>query len=488
MCMGGSTQSTTIPEMTPQEQELLQMMTSTLLPAYLDQAGYDVSTSQVTWEESDEYKELASFRSEVEAVMRDDPSGLTRVEAPWGETLPAVNARGAIDDRMREGEASFTPHTTFDLEKRPSDAEVADEVRRKLQGIEDEYGRDSQEYKDALSEFSTEQQRAFQRDEIQAAYLDRVQSYLEGDISVTPEQERFIQEQYAPIREVVDQLYSDSMEEVDSRYAKFAEEIDKTNMSISQALDVVGSQIKETGANMEKALESTVTANRELMKMGIEDATGQITKNISMQAISTGRDPSDPEYTNEIQTNIARQVKEGNLQLTAYEGQNRMAIAERTGSGLEGVAEARARLAEATGAKREGAIMAQGQERQGIIQQRGQQRLATEESVSNLRTSMAMGLPPSQISAGSGYSQLQTALASQRLANLSGTMQSVGYPYSLYSAERFAQPTTTVTRNAGFMDFLGLGLGAGSAAAGMYGGFSQAGYYNAAADRLRGGM
>ena len=450
-CLGGSSQSTTISDLSEQEKQLMDLLSGALLPAYLDEAGYDVTTTPIPFEETSEGKRLK--------------------ETADAHSNPGVYGTGDIEAyRKAKEDYDLHPALSYDVEKRASDAEISDEMRKELGPIEKKYGKDSQKYKDAMAGYGGDKERAYQRDEIQRKYMEKVDKFLSGDLSITPEQEQWITDQYAPIKAAVDSMYTENMEELDKRYADFGKQVDETNLSITSALDVVGAQIKETGANMEKALSSTIASNKELMKMGIYDATGQITKNISMSAIATGRDPSDPEYTNEIQQNIARQVKSGTLQLASMEAQGRMGIAERTGSGLEGVDMAKARLAEATGAKKEGAITAKGQEEAALIGMKGSANIGLEESQANMRRDLAIGLPSQQIGVGQGYQQLASALGAQRLANASGAMNASAMPYGMMAQERFAQPTTTTTQNMGAMDWVGGVMGAAGGAASIYGG------------------
>jgi hypothetical protein len=170
------------------------------------------------------------------------------------------------------------------------------------------------------------------------------------------------------------------------------------------------------------------------MTMGIEDKSGELIKQVSMSAIRQGRDPSDAEFQREIQLDIAREIKYGNLDLARMESQGMLAITERTGRGMEEVARAMARLEEAEGAQKS-----------DLIQREGAAMTNIEQSAANMRSNIGMGMGPGMMSMAQGFQGFQDAQAQQRLANAGAGMGSIFGPVGLYSADRYAQPTNKET-------------------------------------------
>lgn len=460
MGKGSETTSTTsIPGASGQERNLMDLITGSILPNYLEQAGFETTTSRVTdFNQSKQGREfderISSYQSKYdEAISKRG----RRNSAEWNQWQPIAERMADqlenAKSKRRDAEANFQPYNEMVTRKKDPP---------ELEALKQKYGEDSSEYKTKKEEYASKAvETDKQKQDIQKQFLNNVQKFLKGDFSVSPEQRKFIADQLGPIRATVDAMYSENPEETLKNWGEFGKQVSTSGLNVMQAMNLVGEQIKQTGADMEKALTSTIETNKQLLKMGIEDATGDITKRISMQAIATGRDPSDPEYQKEIQDSVSREVSRGTLNLAQMESQGKMGIAERTGGGLEEVARTKARLAESKG--------------------QAMTRLA--ESESNLKKDIAVGLPPQQISVGTGFSQLDQALISQRMANAAAPMGVVNSPMGYYQSERMAQPTTTQRQSSGFMDYFSGALGLVGAGTDIYSGITSS---NALRDIARG--
>jgi len=65
-----STQETKIPPPTSQELALMSLTTDGMMTSYLEESGYDVQKTTISWEQSDEGKSFASRRSALENDLR----------------------------------------------------------------------------------------------------------------------------------------------------------------------------------------------------------------------------------------------------------------------------------------------------------------------------------------------------------------------------------------------------------------------------------
>ncbi len=548
-----TTQKTEIPDPTPEEKALMQMMTDGLMPAYLEQTGYDVTKSEGKYEDTAEYKqfneqrqramdERKGYEQELEAI-RNNPNNASRYGGDSYSKTQELNQKisrlnGALD-KIDSDEQNFLkdyhPETSYDVRKMGSpevEAARADAIAKygnlsdeELRNMDGYYNRISNKYENDAIEADKAQR------QLVDTYMEKTQKFLDGDFSITDAQKAEIQNNMAPIREAVNKMFDEAKAAVETTatearaevaqtnknllkataetFNNFDKQIKDTGMNMIQGLDVVGSQIRQTGADMETALKNTIGVHRELMKMGIEDYTGQVTKQVAANAAMLGRSPDDPEYTNEMQQLVARKVEDGSLNLAAMEAQGMLSIKERTGAGLEGVDRSKVGVAERTGGMLEQSALQRGNqnlsiaEREGMAREgitanlnasreemaraRGSADVGLEETASNLRWQVGAGMAPQQVGLAQGVQQYNSAIAQQRIQNASSAMMAP-MPYVGYmQQERMAEPTTTQTTNPGIGGIFSGIIGAASAGASIYGGVASAGAMSSLAGGMGGG-
>src|SRR6185503_3460205 len=412
--MGGKTTSRTeIPDATPQEQQMMQLITQSLLPAYLSEAGYDVTPTQVDFKDSPTGKALAGKEGKIksqrdqllEQIKKLPPNSAERYQLSQ-EASRLSNDLSRVTDEAARARADYQPTTTYDVRKKDNP---------ELEYIRNTKGEDSKEFKAAKKKYAKQEVTQFQQqDRIYKEFQDRSEKFLKGDFSISKEQEALIQKNNEPIKKAIESMFKDNFSNTYKSMDEFEAKAKEGGMSFSQGLGSVVDQIKTTGAEMEVALKNVVSTRQELLKQGIDDATGEITKRVAANAAAMGRDPSDPEYTADIANMVAKETRAGNLELANLQSQGLLGIRERTGGLLEQAA-----------------------------QQRGGALTDYESSLSKMRTETGAGMPPSQLQVGAGGMQYQQALAQQRLANAAGTARFPMFINEFGQRERMAQPTTT---------------------------------------------
>lgn len=446
MGWSGSTTSTTeLPPMSEQEKNLLNLVSDTLLPNYLREAGYDVKTINTTFETSDTYKSLNKKLTSAQENLAKLTDGKSAYEIQR-DSQQIQQARAAIDQaekQISEARSKFVPSTQYETRKLENP---------ELEAVRAKYGEDSQQYKDLKKQYTAKEIDDFKKQQaIYDTFVEKTQKFLNGDFSITKSQEALIQKNMAPVKAAVENLFKNTKEEFDAAYGDFKQQADSAGLSTRQALGYVGEQIEKTGKSMEDALKTAVSTREALLKNGIDDYTGEITKRVASNAAALGRDPNDPEFTADIADMVAKQVKDGQLNLADMEAQGMLAIKERTGSGLEQVARTQA----------EGNI--------NLQQQRGGSLIDIEKDISNMRFQQGAGMVPTMLSAGVGAGEYDTARAQQRLTNASSAYSLPMNFAGFFQGDRAAQPITTQTQNFGMGDFIGAGLGIASAGANIYG-------------------
>ncbi len=518
--MGGdntTVQETSIPEPTQEEKAMQSLISETLLPAFLEKAGFETTRTTSNFQDSAEAKGFETRRSRL--IEERDELLTTGTATPSRGIV--TQAQQEID---RQGLDAATQSKVAEINRRLDelgqeesgalarfDPKISIEARRlgtpEVERIRREFGEDSEEFRTArdvqeLEEIGISKK----KQEITKAFLDRTQKFVSGDFSITEEQQQFVKDSFTGTRAALDDMFdsiiaesNETKEELlatsQKTFSAFTEQVAETGMALGNALDAVGTQVNRTGRNMLDSLADTIAINKELLLEGIQDLTGELTKQMTnktnQQAVALGRDPSDPEYTREIQKTVAetvaKEVKRGVLNLNLMEAQGKLSIQERTGSKLEEIGFKRVAVSERTGQLTEGAIARRGQEelairgvagatREGATQGRGAAEVGLEEQAQALRFNIAAGQSPSQIQAGVNVSQFQEALSQQEISNLRAGIGTTTGVADRFARERFAQPTTTSTSSEsfGFSDFLEIGLGAAGAGFGIAGAGAEA--------------
>lgn len=497
MGKGSTTSTTTIPPPTAQELALMDLSLQ-VLPVYLRQSGIDVQVQETTLDDDPKYSAAKSKMSN--AQLRIDQinqkyGSNTNNPTYLAEMQKAQNELNNAQREMSNISSKFTPTYKFDA----SIPDLPD-----INAVRKQYGEDSPQFAAAKKDYDEFYGAGAGEKYAQQGYLDQqifdqTLKLMSGDFAQTPEQRQFIKATYKPQYDALDAMYKDilsvaenSKENFDkvfnTEFNNLMSQIDKTGLEFNQALDVVGSQIEKTGTSMKDALNNTIKTREELLKMDIDDYTGEITKNVAMNAAAIGRAPDDPEYMMEIQSSIADQVRRGQLQLADYQAQAEMGIAERTGSGLEGVAMERANAAMGLGQQRVGATEMALQNRVGAQSEldrvrmaaaegRGQGRMALAGQEANLGLDLAVNLPSQFVGLGMGVGQYDQAMQQQNLANMGAGVAMPADLAGTYQRERMAQPTTTQTRSTGVGDVLGGLVGTAAGVVGAYTGINTGSYY-----------
>jgi len=513
-----TTQTTTIPELTEEEQAIQSLITDTIMPAILEKAGFETTKITSKFEDTDEFQNFQSRRErllEEKQSLIDTGDGPTTALTPSerlrlqrefrpGESIaekqeriaaigqdPGIQSRiSAIDQRLetldRDEAVAFTNFKpTVSIESRRIGTPEEERIRKR-------FGEDSQEFKDAQNKAERESiTLQNQKNQITKLFMERAIKFISGDFSITAEQEELIQSNMAGTRAALDDMFDNIIAESETSkktlletsqetFNNFVDKVEETGINLNNALDVIGTQINRTGRNMEQALADTVAVNKQLLEMGIQDLTGELTKQMTNRmnqlAVTLGRDPSDPEFTQEIQKTVAvevgKEIKRGVLNLNLLEAQGRLSIQERTGSKLEELGFRRFQVDERTGRLTEAAILQQGAERFGIeergartregaVRGRAAAEVGLEEQAQKLRFDIGTGLAPTQVGLGVNVAQFQEALSQQELSNLGAGINVAGSTFDRFARERFAQPTTTSTTKDpfGFGDVLQTAIG-----------------------------
>lgn len=485
----GSTvkQETKIPPPTPEETALMEMMTGIILPAYMDEAGFEVSKTATPWEQTSQAKDYASKKAALEKQIADTQASFNAA-AGSSNPVEAANARqnqgnslnslyASLDKLNREeadAKGKYTP--TVSYASRKKGGEYSEAVREK-------YGENSPEYQAAVAKEQEENIQAAQdRDALTKKVLEKTQKFLNGDYSITESDKAFIDEVLAPMRDTynmaADYLVKEadqSKEGISKAIDQFRNEVEQTGLSMTDAIGVLEDRVNKTGMNMKQALQEEMDLTRQLTKMGLEDFTRDQRLAVSQQASNLGRSPSDPEFQKELQGIVNREIEKVNLETGRYAAEKRMGIEDRTGSGLEEAAKLRLGVAERTGTGREQAAqMGLGLAertaglREEAARMRGQGAIQSGQMGSNLRYALGIGMLPEQIQTGMGVDQYQQQLMQQRMAQLGGAMNAPLSLYDTMSKERFAQPTVTTKKSGGIGSILGGILGTGLSAAGSF--------------------
>ena len=125
-----TTETTTIPEMTPEEAGLLNLARDGLLTSYLEESGYHVEKSETTWETSADAKEFTDRKatlnnriSTLEAQLKEPAlaphGGYSRgPEANLQNQLnQAMGDLNRLEDDEEEARGKFKPEITYETTK-----------------------------------------------------------------------------------------------------------------------------------------------------------------------------------------------------------------------------------------------------------------------------------------------------------------------------------------------------------------------------------
>ena len=465
-----TTTSTTLPEMSPEEQAL-QAMGMGMIDQYMSDAGYDLTPTE-TYKNPDLVASLQAEKQQVEDKMNQiraniGKPGMPQTGNPQFQLMDLQrnqsNIQRQLDEELQNKE------TTYDVQLNA-------------------YGQQVQ----ALKEKSIKYQ-----DEITDKYMENARKFLSGDYSITAAQKQQIEDSMSTIRTPVFKLldevkssYEDTGKSMTEALGEYMKEINKTGLSFSAAMNAVDDDIDITGANVKNAL---ANVNTEIDKWGtaaktamedsfairkilaardMEDYYKQNKMETANKAAALGRSPMDPQFVEEFNDRMARKIETVQLQMAETEAIARSGLAERIGMSKEnlgyqmagaeqqtGAMSAEAKMARASGQeqigqRKEGAT-AQGigiAERTGagaeaVAGQKANIEQGLQETGQNLRWQQGMQLPAQAAGLGIDVAGYQQAVQQQSLANTASAMSAPMGQQQMMLSERMAQPTTTVTQS-----------------------------------------
>lgn len=474
-----STQKVELDEMELPEKNLMNA-TIDSIPLVADSLGFDTIITVNKLEDDSKYKGFNSQLADIDSRIAE----LDAYSAKYPNAMQDANIQNqkrALQEQRQNISKELGDYTTnFDEAKSFDFKKKQDPYEKRL--IE-QYG--EAEGKKKFAEHTGQVAEA--NAELTKASVDQALKFARGDYALNAEQKKYFEDTYAPILSSIDALYTDLDKQItntdktmDQALNEYMTQVKATDMDIGAALTIAADTAKETGRNMAAALSDTIKVRDKLAKMGIEDKTNELTKASAINSALIGRAPDDPEYDREVQSSVARIVKEKELQFADMEASGLMGIAERTGGKLEDISQQRVGLAERTGAGLENAYLTKynqagstGAKREANIAQAGGSRLAAAEGRAGAEMNVAMGLPPSQVATGLNVGQYNQAVAAQAAQNAGALNATVANQANTYFNRRAAEPTTTTTQSYGVGDFLGDIAGAAGGIGSAYFGFKK---------------
>ncbi|KKW45091.1 MAG: hypothetical protein UY96_C0032G0005 [Parcubacteria group bacterium GW2011_GWB1_56_8] len=472
------TAKTSIPEWSNSEQALYEdLFMSDLMPASMEQLGFKTEKTETTWDGSDQQKSFADRRERTQEQLAQYKD----VRMPSEGTLLQRNRLNQelaqIDREETEAKDNFEPEVTWDT--RPAYDPRTEQIIR-------DKGIGSAEAKNAiLASEESDIQRYEKTRQLEDLSIDRAMKVVSGDLSLNEGEQKFFDQVIGPLkeaygntvtylRESADEMGSDLNKAVDA----FVDQVGQTKMSMSDAITEIETRVKDTGQTMSESLKESIELSKAQAKMGLEDFSLETRQQLQNQAASLGRSATDPRFIKQFGKDVMREMERQNLALSQQEVQGKMAIQERTGTGLEEAAKMRFGVEERTGQQLESAT----QQRLGIAENvaglrteaaraKGAGGVSVAQAAGNLRGTLAYGLAPQQIAAGLDVARYNQALKATEAQNAQAASNMPFMASQYLQKERIAQPTTTTTQGFGAMDVIGGLVGTGLRAASVAKGF-----------------
>lgn len=239
-----TTTSTTLPEMSPEEQAL-QAMGMGMIDQYMSDAGYDLTPTE-TYKNPDLVASLQAEKKQVEDKM-------DQIRANVGKPGQAQTLMGNSLIELQRNQSNIQRQLDEELQNKETTYDVQLNA----------YGQQVQ----ALKEKSIKYQ-----DEITDKYMENARKFLSGDYSITAAQKQQIDDSMSTIRTPVFKLldevkssYEDTGKSMTEALGEYMKEINKTGLSFSAAMNAVDDDIDITGANVKNAL---ANVNTEIDKWG----------------------------------------------------------------------------------------------------------------------------------------------------------------------------------------------------------------------------
>src|SRR3990167_4204590 len=435
-----SVSETKIPPPTPQELALISLTTDGMMTSFLEESGYEVQKTTISFEQSDEGKNFASRRSalqgELNKIQSQDQTQAGRsgygkaAHGPYSESASSSRIMADLDSlRQEEQDArkDYQPKIDYKTEKKlPKDIEM----------LKQRYGVEGVSTKEGKSYLEREVTQAKSKRDIEDLILQKADKFLRGDFSLNAGENKFLDDVMGPLRQAsinaVNFILSEaetSDKSIGSTISEYEKRVKETGMSLDTALVALEDRVTKTGRDMKTALDDEIGMTKSLVKMGLKDFTDQQRLRISNQASLLGRNPSDPEFEHELSDLANKEISRSYTELGRYGAEKRLGIEERTGGGFEEAARARMGIYERTGGGLEQAAQmrsALAERTAGMREEaarlQGESGLRLAEQEGTIRSNLAFGMPPQQIATGINVGQYQNALIQQRIANAQNAM------------------------------------------------------------------
>lgn len=312
-----------------------------------------------------------------------------------------------------------------------------------------------------------------QMDEVYNSVVQTTRDWLSGNVKLPEGMATQINESIERVRAPLEGLL-----------AGLEGKVRNTANSMRSAIQDYATQVKNTGSSIlqevntaaEKARQyhqEAISNNRALADLNLTEVNEDLTKQMMFKAATLGRATTDPEFQKELQKDLMKVRSASDLQIAGMDIQGRqnislaemdkrLAVAERTGAGLE---QSKLMLADVAG-----------QEGSKLEQVQGQ-RISLNENLLKQGEQMRwdwINQAPARAQGGAAgieaMNRYTFGIPMERVTAVMGPM--MGYQTPLLQ-QRMAETTTTTTTTPSWGQVFGQAVGLGLQGAGMGMGFSQ---------------
>ena len=485
---GSQTSSTTLAPLSSLGQEDQSLLQS-LIVTNLSSSGYDLTpTQKTTYQDPDKAKSIQNqidgTQAQLDSINADLKANPPAKGAKDPRTTQASKLTSTLYSQKNQlNGLSSTTYTDYSVKKTP-DARVTDAITK--------YGADSPEAKAAQAQITQETvDKATAMAGVESTYLTKLQKYVNGDMSYTPEQAAQVDAYVAPVKDVINKTADDMMKKygdddaaLKTQLDKVSDAIDKTGFDISSALQAASIQMDKSGKDLNAVLDGVNSSTEAKFKFQYDLTAQQIDKSVDQQAAMLGLPPGSDAANFQKAKLKSDTFTSLQLQLANQVATGKMNVAEQVAAGKQQISFANVNLASTQGAKKEAvagenlSITANTQQKEESLKSSvGSAMVGLEQTKQNTLANLAYGGIPGQLGAATGAQN--TAISQAGATQAQGV--AAGAPVtSLLGAQyglQMAQPTTTQTSSPSFLSSLGsvVGMGAGIAGAALSGGATLAG-------------
>ena len=393
-----TTQKTELPEKTLAEQKLDAQMADVLLPAYLDELGYDLKETVNTVYDN------PALVTQLEGQLNEKNSRITELEASGTGAIGTFEAQSGMGspDAKELHQLKIERDrlmTQLDTEKESAKTEVGYDYELNERGQALEVERGKQLGREA---------------EASEMFFNTYKKFASGDYSITDSQKQLIEDQLGAIRDPVTAM----LNEVSAEYERtgtsmgaaldnYMGEIKKTGLSVEAALSAVedrikntnegvmagiseeekrladtgqsvfaalkgvGVEIANTGDETRAVLEDTFKMKSMLVEKNMRDTYEKQRQATATKAASIGRSPMDPRFQIEMMTALNEQIDFAQLKMSVEESSALAGLTERTGQRQEVLKQQEAQFTETQGrrSEEEARLRTQADESAGLRQE-----------------------------------------------------------------------------------------------------------------------